>query len=125
VKVGRGDDPLASAGQFALGLVATLVVSPVARTHYFLLLAPAVLLVPWYLCRQGRRRLAWWLAWTPTLLVIPQYLFPVATGRIGWLGIGITAWLVVSGISLLAVGRKAKKPIILAWRETANAPEVG
>jgi hypothetical protein len=104
VWIGRRDDPLASAGLFALGLAATLVVSPVARTHYFLLLAPAVLLVPWHLYRHQRPRLAWWLAWTPTVLVVPHYFCPLAAGRIGWLGIGITAWLVAGGIVLCRVG---------------------
>ena len=46
VWAGRRRDALTTASLFGLGLVATLVVSPVARTHYFLLIAPAVLWVP-------------------------------------------------------------------------------
>jgi Glycosyltransferase family 87 len=118
--VGRRSDPLASAGVFALGLVATLVVSPVARTHYFLLLAPAVLLVPWHLYRRGQTRLAWWMAWTPTVLVVPHYFWPLAAGRVGWLGIGITAWLFTSGMLLWAgtqTGQSRAGLKIFAWRQ--------
>ncbi|HEX4144253.1 MAG TPA: glycosyltransferase family 87 protein [Pirellulales bacterium] len=120
VWAGRRRDPLATASLFALGLVASLVVSPVARTHYFLLVAPAVLFVPWQLERAGRRRLAWWMAWTPTVLVVPHYFWPLAAGRVGWLGIGITVWLVAAGIWLWSTGRTRRGgPMVLAWREMA------
>ena len=117
VWVGSQGDPLATASLFALGLVASLVVSPVARTHYFLLLAPAVLLAPWYLHCAGRTRLAWWLAWTPTVLVVPHYFWPAAAGRLGWLGIGITAWLIGSGMLMWRVGRDRTRSRVLSWRE--------
>ncbi len=107
-RVGRRRDTLASAAVFGLGLAATLVVSPVARTHYFLLLAPAVLLVPWHLYRQGHPRLAWWLAWTPSVLIVPHYFVPLAAGRVGWLGLGITVWLVAASVALWATGRAAQ-----------------
>jgi hypothetical protein len=123
VWAGRQRDPLATASSFALGLVASLVVSPVARTHYFLLIAPAVLLVPWYLHRAGRTRLAWWMAWTPTVLVAPHYLWPSAAGRVGWLGIGIAAWLISGGVWSWLAGRKQSGgPSVLSWRETPPVP---
>jgi hypothetical protein len=120
VRAGRSGNPLVSLCAFGLALMATLAVSPVARTHYFLLIAPAVLAMPWFLHVTGRRRLAWWLAWTPTALVMPQYFWPLATGRVGWLGLGVTAWLIV-GASLLLKDRHQTilPPRVLAWRERA------
>ena len=115
-RIGRRRDTLASAAVFGLGLAATLVVSPVARTHYFLLLAPAVLLVPWHLYRQGHPRLAWWLAWTPSMLIVPHYFVPLAAGSVGWLGLGITAWLVAATISLWRVTPSARPRVRIASR---------
>ena len=118
--VGRRRDELACAGLFGLALMATLVVSPVVRTHYFLLIAPAVLLVPWQVHCAGHKRLAWCLAWVPTMLIVPQYLWPVAAGRMGWLGIGMTAWLISGGVALVAVGRKQSPSVrVLFWRQAA------
>ncbi len=126
VWAGRRRDPFSSATLFALALVATLVVSPVARTHYFLLVAPAVLLVPWSLHRAGKTRLAWWMAWTPTALVVPQYLWPWAAGRAGWLGIGMTAWLIGGGALLWAAERQGAKGRALSlgglWSPTPRKP---
>jgi hypothetical protein len=124
VWAGRRRDPWATASCFALSLVASLVVSPVARTHYFLLIGPAVLLAPWYLHRAGRTRLAWWMAWTPTVLVAPHYLWPSAAGRVGWLGIGITAWLIGCGVLVWSAGRRRPQSMtIWSWRETPQTAE--
>jgi hypothetical protein len=122
VWAGRRRDRLTTASLYTLGLVATLVVSPVARTHYFLLIAPAVLLLPWRFARVGRTRLAWSMAWMPTLIVVPQYLWPSAAGRVGWLGIGMTLWLVSGAVLLWTTGRKGNaNPIVLSWRAAPPA----
>ena len=49
---------LSQAAGFGLACGALLVVSPVARNHYFVLLGPAVLFVPLWLDRMGRHRAA-------------------------------------------------------------------
>ncbi|HTU23937.1 MAG TPA: glycosyltransferase 87 family protein [Pirellulales bacterium] len=119
VWAGRRQLPLAGAAVFGLGMVATLVVSPVARTHYFLLVAPAVLFAAWFVDRAGWPRRAQWLAWTPTVLVVPHYLFPAEAGRIGWLGIGIAVWLIAAGAAVWLAGRRAADARVLAWRQPA------
>ncbi|MEN6449827.1 MAG: glycosyltransferase 87 family protein [Thermoguttaceae bacterium] len=81
---------------FSLSCVAMLTVSPVARGHYFLMLAPAILLVPLWLVCHGRPRAAGIMASVlPPLCVLHYCLMPVA-GRIGLLGLGTTAWLMAA-----------------------------
>jgi hypothetical protein len=91
----RGDGRrLNLATGFAIACVAMLVVSPVARGHYFLLLAPAVLLVPLWLERHGRARAGIAVAAVPCLLSLLHYvLLPFGSGRIGLLGMGTAVWL--------------------------------
>ena len=98
---------------FALGCVAMLVISPVARGHYFMLYAPAVVFLPLWLQRHGDPKLwgtpvAGVLAVTPALLVVAHYsLLPVA-GRVGLLGLGTAAWLLTALVTcdrLMAVSR--------------------
>ncbi len=81
---------------FALACVTMLAVSPVARAHYFLLLAPAILFVPLWLDRRGRPRAGIVLAAIlPVLSILHYALLPYA-GRVGLLGFGTTAWLMAA-----------------------------
>jgi hypothetical protein len=93
-RVGRSyPTSLSLAAGFGLACAALLVVSPVARNHYFVLLAPAVLFVPLWFDDLGRRRWATVLAIVPCVLILLQYIFLPYVGRIGLLGLGTTAWV--------------------------------
>ena len=106
---------------FALACVAMLVASPVARGHYFMLLAPAVLFVPLWLDRQGMRRAAVAMAVMPAALSILHYALLGQAGRIGLLGIGTAAWLMAA---MVLVGRAG--PLVpLQDAETAGRPSSG
>jgi hypothetical protein len=91
----RGDGSrLDLATGFAVSCVAMLVVSPVARGHYFLMLAPAVLMVPLWLDRHGWHRAGMAIMAVPGPLCLLHYaLLPAGSGRIGLLGMGTAAWL--------------------------------
>jgi len=99
LKLGLGDNvPLGQAAAFGLACAALLVVSPVARNHYFVLMTPAVLFVPLWLDRQGFSRAATWMAVVPGALILLQYAFLFHVGRIGLLGLGTTGWLMAAMI---------------------------
>ena len=98
---------LSQVAGFGLACAALLVVSPVARNHYFVLLAPAVLLVPLWLeatrshsaaagrqAKVGRGSIL--LAVAPGVLILVQYVFLPYVGRIGLLGLGTAAWLMAA-----------------------------
>lgn len=92
VRAGLSANPLLGAVALGLSSVATLVVSPVARGHYFVLFLPAAVFVPlWFLHRSQRSR-AFRAAVIPALLVVAHYALLKHTGRIGLLGIGTTVW---------------------------------
>jgi hypothetical protein len=81
---------------FALSCVTMLAVSPVARAHYFLLLAPAILLVPLWLDLHGRPRAGVVMAAIPPVLSILHYALLPYAGRVGQLGFGTAAWLMAA-----------------------------
>jgi hypothetical protein len=92
VRIAAARDPLGISSVFGLGCVATLIVSPVSRGHYFVLMLPAVLLVPvWFESREFHRR-ARWAAMVPVALSWLHYVLLDWTGRIGVLGLGTTVW---------------------------------
>jgi hypothetical protein len=97
----RRQDRLGQAAVFGLACVATLVVSPVARGHYFMLMAPAVPLVPLWLHRQGRPRLALICGVAPAVLITLHYVALDPLARLGLLGLGTAAWYGSTGVALL------------------------
>ncbi len=97
IRLGNQDDIILSqAAGFGLACAALLVVSPVARNHYFLLLTPAVLFLPAWLDRRGSSRAATILSVVPGVLVVLQYVLLPYVGRIGLLGLGTTGWLLAA-----------------------------
>lgn len=92
IRAGLSENQLLWGGAFGLAAVATLVVSPVARGHYFVFLLPAGLCIPLWLLEQGKTRAALRTALVPALLVVAHYALLRHTGRIGLLGIGTTLW---------------------------------
>ena len=109
---------LNQAAGFGLACGALLVVSPVARNHYFVLLGPAVLFVPLWLDRMGRHRAAAVLAIVPCVLVLLQYVLLPYVGRIGLLGLGNTAWLMAAMVLMDRASRSV--PAVSAVQ---NAPD--
>ena len=105
---------LNTATGFALACVTMLAVSPVARAHYFLLLAPAILLVPLRLDRHGRPRAGVIMAAIlPPLSVLHYALLPYGD-RIGLLGFGTAAWLMAA---MVLIARADWKTVRAAQEE--------
>jgi hypothetical protein len=118
---GHRDILFAEATGFGLACAALLVVSPVARNHYFVLLAPAVLFVPLWLDGQGASLPARVLAVVPGVLIVAQYLLLPYVGRIGLLGLGTTGWLMAAMVLLVGSGPSAAQcPAVLP--DTVAAP---
>ncbi len=109
---GHGDVLLCQAAGFGLACAALLVVSPVARNHYFLLLAPAVLFVPLWLDGRGASRAASILAVVPGVLIVVQYVLLPYVGRIGLLGLGTTGWLMAAMVLMFGVGCSAEESVV-------------
>jgi hypothetical protein len=94
---------------FALGCATMLVVSPVARGHYFMLLSPGVLFLPLWLERRHMRQMAVAMAVFPPLLVVMHYAALSQSGRLGLLGLGTTAWLMAAMV-LVSQTEKSQSP---------------
>jgi hypothetical protein len=103
------------AAGFGLACVAMLVLSPVARGHYFMLWTPAVLFVPLWLDQQKMPRAATAMAVAPAVLTIVHYVLLPVAGRLGVLGIGSTCWLMAAFVLIDRAGRSA-----IAVPATAN-----
>jgi hypothetical protein len=110
-RMGRARDKLGQTAAFGLACAATLVVFPIARTHYYVLLLPAVTFASLWFARQGRMRFAIALAVIPGALVITHYAFLDIAGRVGLLGLGTTAWYLAAGVAMcrpqVAVARQS------------------
>ena len=96
IRLGQRGDALSIATAFSLACVAMLIVSPVARAHYFMLLVPAILYLPLWLDREDRVLAAKIMAIVPMVLVDLHYVFLPLAGRVGLLGLGTTAWLLTA-----------------------------
>jgi hypothetical protein len=108
IRLGLRGDALSIATAFGLGCAALLVVSPVSRGHYFMLLVPAILCLPLWLDRENRTLAAILFAVVPIALVDLHYIFLAQAGRVGLLGLGTTVWLVVALILVLLTKANAK-----------------
>ena len=106
IRLGVRGDALSIATAFGLACVTMLVVSPVARMHYFMLVAPAMLYLPLWLDRQNYAWTAKIMAVVPIVLVNLQYVFLSQAGRVGLLGLGTTLWL-LTAFALIARGSAA------------------
>jgi hypothetical protein len=93
-------DHLALAASFALAGVSTLIVAPIARGHYFVLLLPATMFLGTWLARHARGRMAAWYTIVPAVLTLSHYAWIEGVGRVGLLGIGLTVWYVASCVVL-------------------------
>ena len=88
----RRDDPVGQVAGFGLACVGMLLLSPVAWSHYFMVMIPAVLAVPLWLDLRGQPSAARASAAAPAALVLGHFLAKSWVGPLGLLGLGITAW---------------------------------
>jgi len=99
---GLRNDILGQAATYGLACLATVLVSPVAWSHYYLLWLPSVLLVPPWLMRQGQLRVARAVAAVPLGLIWAHFLAKPWLGHFGFLGLGTLTWfLAVVSLSIL------------------------
>jgi hypothetical protein len=106
--VGLRGDALAQAATYGLACLATVLISPVAWSHYYVLWLPSLLFVPLWLVRRGHRRAARAVATVPMGLIWVHYLAKPWFGQFGLLGLGTLAWFlaVVPLLILISVERK-------------------
>jgi hypothetical protein len=100
-RVGRTADRVGQAMVFGLACAATLVLGPIARGHYYVLMLPAVMFLSVWLVEHDRPRLALWAAVAPAVLVWAHFCLMGIAGRIGLLGIGTAIWLAAAAICVL------------------------
>ena len=92
---------------FGLACWATLLVSPLAWGHYFMVELPALLCVPVWLWRRGLLRLAKVMALAPVVLSWGYYMAMSQVGGSGILGLGTAGWFLVGcGVILWAGAAK-------------------
>jgi hypothetical protein len=101
-RMGRASDLLGRAVVFSLACVATLIIAPIARGHYYVLFLPAVLFLTAWLVREQHARAAKCFAIVPAVLVIAHYALIDYVGRMGLLGLGTTLWYMSAVVFLLA-----------------------
>ncbi|MGO9597352.1 MAG: glycosyltransferase family 87 protein [Isosphaeraceae bacterium] len=117
---GLRGDVLAQAATYGLACLATVFISPVAWSHYYVLWLPSVLLVPPWLMRQGRLKAARVVAAVPFGLIWAHYLAKPWLGHFGFLGLGTLAWfLAVVTLSILIRGSYTS-PYLYGRRTTAS-----
>mgnify|MGYP002621934835 CR=1 FL=1 len=101
-RVGRSRDTLAVAAMFGLACVSTLVLSPISRGHYYVLLMPAALFAAAWFARKGRIRWAVATVGVPAVLSVTHYVLLDVAGRVGLLGIGTSLWYAATCVALAA-----------------------
>jgi len=111
-------DRLALLAAYGLAIVATFVVSPVARGHYFLMWIPGSLFLSLWMWRQHQHRVAWHVAIWPIVLTTLHYVALDYTGRVGLLGLGTTVWFFL-GCHLLYYSSEDA-----SFMETGDSPQV-
>ena len=119
----EGDHLDLTAG-FVLACATMLVVSPVARGHYFLLLSPAVLFVPLWIGREGQVRKALWLSGLPPLLCWTHYLLLPFAGRVGLLGLGTACWLLTAMVLMNRCRGAAEEADLRQFAFGENCPHL-
>jgi Glycosyltransferase family 87 len=94
--LGRRGAGLDACTAFGLACCATLLVSPIAWGHYFMVELPVLLSVPLWLWRRGRLRMAKVVAVVPAVLSWAYYLRMAQLGGAGILGLGTAGWFLVA-----------------------------
>ncbi len=114
--IGTRRNPLDQTTAFGLACWATLLISPLAWGHYYMIELPALLGVPLWLDRRGWPSTAKAIAVIPALLSWAHYVRLRCLGPIGLLGLGTTAWFlaVCGSIALIEVATSIRKSRRLA-----------
>jgi hypothetical protein len=125
VALGLAGDRLSLGFILGLGCVASLVFSPVARGHYFVLFLPAVLFGGLWMRGRWNEKAALWFAAIPMLLCLTHYLALCYAGRIGLLGIGTALWFLCVCVCVAAdalrgtrADQAEEEPVTCGTRET-------
>lgn len=106
VALGRCGDRVSLGFAFGLACVATFIVSPVARGHYFMLYVPAILFGGLWMFEHRSARSALRFTVVPAFLCVTHYLALNHAGRIGLLGVGTSLWFFTAcAIVLVDAGR--------------------
>ena len=110
-----GPEPLGLAAVFGLACAVTLPLSPISWGHHFIILLPALLLVPLAVQAKGHHLAAKILASSAAVLLLVHYVsFEVARGIIGslgLLGIAMAGWCLAAAV-------------LLVWDRAPRAPAV-
>jgi hypothetical protein len=131
VTIGRRRDPEDQVAAFGLSCWATLLISPLAWGHYYMIELPALLGVPPWLARRGRSVTAGVIAIIPALLSWAHYLRLRDLGPMGLLGLGSTAWFLAACGSIVGIevatwirspARPASSEVLLAGPYHLLAP---
>jgi hypothetical protein len=103
---GRRARPLDLALGYALACAATLLISPIAWGHYYMIELPALVAVPVWLDRKGHPLAARLFLAVPVVLAWPHYVWLSKVSWTGLLGLGTTAWyLAACGLIALSWDR--------------------
>jgi hypothetical protein len=125
-RTARSRDALQLAAAFGLACVSTLILSPIARGHYYVLLFPATMFVSAWLVRQRRPGWAVCSAVVPAALTVAHYTLLGVAGRIGLLGIGTTVWYVAACVAIVRMTSRASTPaelpINVRWDPSSQPP---
>jgi Glycosyltransferase family 87 len=106
--VGRRGNGLDASTAFGLACCASLLVSPLAWGHYFMVELPALICVPMWLWRRGMPKAARVAAVVPAVLSWAYYLAMPQVGGLGVLGLGTAGWFLVGcGVMVWAEVRTA------------------
>jgi hypothetical protein len=108
VALGRCGDRVSLGFAFGLACVATFIVSPVARGHYFMLYVPAILFGSLWMFQRRSARTALRFTVIPALLCLAHYLALNHAGRIGLLGIGTALWFFTACATVLVEAARAR-----------------
>jgi hypothetical protein len=100
---GMRGDVLGQAATYGLACVATVLVSPVAWTHYYVFWLPSSLFVPLWLLRRGHLWAARAAAAVPAGLIWAHYLARPWFGQFGLLGLGALAWFLAAVTLLILI----------------------
>jgi hypothetical protein len=122
--IGRRQDVLDQATAFGLSCCATLLVSPISWTHYYLAWLPAVLCVPIWIARCGYPLLSKLLGAYPAVLCWVHYLLMEIVGPLGLLGLGATAWFFVACSAVVWIETRTRRDDLADSSADVTAAEV-
>jgi len=109
IVLGRRGDRVSLGLVLGLSCVATFVVSPVARGHYFVLYLPAVIFGGVWMRERRAEKSAFRFVAVPMFLCLLHYMALKYAGRVGVLGIGTTVWFFVAcGFVLIDAWRMSR-----------------